>query len=126
MSTDLTNARERREQQKAERIAKLPKWARQEIERLEKNVAHYIAQLVAGDEDSDTFANPHSTAKRPLGRGTSIEFVLGQDKRGHDLAIRVRTESLRDGTAMLDVSGSDGLNVLPRASNRIEITTGRD
>ena len=121
MSIDLESARERNARQKAERIAKLPKWARQEIERLEKNVAHYVAQLTAGDGDSDTFANPYSTAKRPLGRGTTIEFVLGQDRFGRDKRIRVRTETRHDGTVVLDVSGGYGIVVLPRASNSIEI-----
>jgi hypothetical protein len=104
-------------------LAKLPRWAQQEIERLTRNEAHYAAKLRAGPEDSDTFADPYSdSARRPLGRGTTIEFVLGQDRFGRDKRINVRTEAQHDGTVVLDVSGSNSrIAVLPRASNSIEI-----
>jgi hypothetical protein len=106
-----------------ENLAKLPRWARMEIERLTRNEEYYIAKLKEGPEDSDTFADPYSAAKRPLGRGTTIEFVLGQDEFGLDLRIRARTETQHDGTVYLDVNGSDGLVVQPRASNSVEIRT---
>ena len=102
-------------------LAKLPRWAQQEIDRLKRNEEHYLKKLNAGPEDSDTFADPYASGKRPLGRGTLIEFVLGQNKHGRDQSVRVRTEQLRDGTVLLNVSGSDGLTVYPRASNSIEI-----
>lgn len=102
------------------RIASLPKWARQEIERLQRNEAAHVALLTAGPEDSDTFADPYGHT-RPLGRGTTIVFRLG-DGDGRDSDIRIRTEVLRDGRTVLDVNGGvGGLAVFPRASNSVEI-----
>lgn len=104
-----------------ERLASLPKWARQEIERLQRNEEHYVAQLAAGPEDSDTFADPYSEARRPLGRGTTIQFVLGQNKYGHDMKIQARLEQKSDGSMLLDINAGGLLQVFPRAANSIEI-----
>lgn len=100
-------------------VTKLPKWAQREIGRLERDVEHLKGQLSAGPEDSDTFANAFSAARRPLGAQTDIEFVLANGK------IRARIEPGRGVFGRLYISGDDGLRVMPNAFNSIELEIGR-
>lgn len=100
--------------------ARLPVWAQREIERLERDLASARAKLAVGPEDSDTFADPYSADRRPLGRGTTIEFVLDDDRD----RIRVRLDQDSRGRVYLDVNASSScLTLQPRSSNAIEITT---
>lgn len=94
---------------------KLPKWAQHEIERLERDVAHYKAKLSAGPEDSNTFADPYGTP-RPLGRDTSIEFRVGEFPR----RFRARLQGEE-----LVVDGGDGVLVQPWATNVVRLRLGR-
>lgn len=95
-------------------VTKLPKWARQEIERLERDLANANAKLSAGPEDSDTFADAYSRqAQRPLGKGTVVEFRFGEH---WGQKFRARLEDGR-----LKVSGGNSIAVHPRASNVVEI-----
>jgi hypothetical protein len=64
-------------------VDKLPKWAQRKIEALERKiealereVADLRRTLAEGPEDSDTFADPYSDSPRPLGSGTSVQFVI--------------------------------------------------
>jgi hypothetical protein len=105
-------------------IENLPRWARAEITRLRADLAAYTARLNAGPADSDTFADPFSKARRPLGRGTNIEFVLDSDspwQAGVPSEIRCRIDVGHDGVPFLDVNGNGSIEVRPRASNAIEI-----
>lgn len=115
---DTTDARERRAEQRKEQRARLPKWAQQEIDRLERDLDDARAKLSAGPEDSDTFADPYSEqARRPLGQGPTIMFKLGERNE-----IRCRVEHDHRGRAYLDVNASSGrLAILPRAGNSCEM-----
>jgi hypothetical protein len=93
-------------------LSKLPKWAQMRIEKLEHDVAYLRAKLSAGDEDSVVFADPHSSARRPLG-DSDVEFRLGAEK------ILVRVES-----GGLYVNGSRGIAIEPQAGNAVHIRTG--
>lgn len=100
------------------RLASLPKWARQEITRLRRNEEHHVATLTAGPEDSDTFADPY-IHPRPLGRGTVIEFRLGD---GWENRFRATIVRQNNGDPALAVSnGGMGIAVLPDASNSITV-----
>ena len=94
-------------------VTKLPKWAQQEIGRLERDLEDARRRLSEGPMDSNTFADPYSESPRPLGRDTLIEF-----RAGETFGERFRVY-LRDG--VLEVGGGDGVAVLPRASNVVEI-----
>ena len=98
-------------------ITKLPKWAQAEIERLTRDLESAYAKLNVGPEDSDTFADPYSEARQPLGKGTSIVFEFGE---GHGKRINARLEG-----ETLVVQGGDSLIVQPRASNSIYLRTER-
>lgn len=65
-------------QQRLEREAKLPKWARDELGRLRRDLEHERERLAQGPEDSDTFADPYSDTPRPLGRKAHIEFRFAE------------------------------------------------
>lgn len=99
--------------------AALPKWARQEIARLTRDLESARAQLAAGPEESNTFADPYSEAPRPLGKDTTIEFHVGDNK------LRVRIDRTSRGDEYIDVNGGDMLQIEPRASNGVMIRMRR-
>jgi hypothetical protein len=95
-----------------EQMARLPAYARREIERLRADLADATKRLGAGPEDSDTFADPYRDQPRPLGRGTPIQF--GAD----DLAnFNVRLD--KDGA--LKIQSSDPIVIAPGAANTVRI-----
>ena len=100
-------------------VTKLPKWAQQEISRLERDLAYARAKLAAGPEDSNTFAEPYGAAPRPLGTGTLIRFQLGdpEDWGGY---IDAHIEGDR-----LVVHSGHSLSVKPWASNVIHVKPER-
>jgi hypothetical protein len=98
-------------------VTKLPKWAQFEIQRLEQDNATYLARLSEGP-DSDTFADPYSDAKRPLGKGTIIQFDLGE-RFGQ--RINCRIDTLQNGERVLDVMGGDTVTIEPQSSNAFRV-----
>jgi len=95
------------------KLENLPKWARQEIDRLERDLAYNKAKLAEGPEDSDTFADEYSDAPRPLGRGPTITFKWG-GKWGEKIEARL------DGETLI-VRGGTQIDVHPVAGNVVEI-----
>lgn len=101
-----------------EQIARLPRWARNEIERLRRDNEHYQARLREGPEDSRVFADAYSGAARPLGRDPIIEFHLPLGK--------VRVKIAGDfGGEYVDVStDANAIQVQPQAANVCKIRPG--
>jgi hypothetical protein len=97
-------------------ITKLPRWAQDRISLLERDLADAREQLMAGEADSDTIANPNSEAPRPLGRGASVQFGT---ERWQKFTVRLR----ENGT--LDVMGDDMIWVHPQAGNVVVIRNER-
>lgn len=97
------------------REARLPRWARAELEHLRRDLAHARALAVVGAEDSDTFLQVFHDAHRPLGKEAVVRFdVLG----GH---ISART---RNGRLTLHGEGVHGfgqLAVLAESSNVVRV-----
>lgn len=91
---------------------KLPKWAQQELTRLERNLEHAKSKLAQGPENSRVFADPYSDTPRPLG-DAHIEFRVGPGI-GQKFSVRI------EGTDLY-VMGSDGLAVFPEASNVVRV-----
>jgi hypothetical protein len=96
----------------------LPKWARDEIERLERSVEYWKTKYSVGPEDSDTFVwggGIGGEHDKPLGKGPNIEFhVNGSDRWEHRFDVRLRGEEL-------EVMGGDGLIVAPISGNVIRV-----
>lgn len=102
-------------------LAKLPKWAQQRIETLERNAAHLSARLEAG-EDSNTIADPFLN-RQPLGDGETIRFVIerrpavnGSGMYDHAyFDARIREDGI------LQVSADRRLRIFPHGSNMIHL-----
>lgn len=114
-----------------EQLARLPKYARDRITQLERNLAYAQAKLATGPEDSNTFADPYyGTVPRPLGQDSTIEFRLDSydDKRHHDQVIQARVDRSRhpEPHSYLYVNGGDSLLVEPQSSNVVRIRLARD
>lgn len=97
---------------------KLPKWARNEIERLERDLAYAKAHLMEGPEDSRVFANPYSDlTRKPLG-DADILFEFGDHKK---IIVKLTDEGIEVyGSSSL----SSSLQIQPRASNVVRIKLG--
>lgn len=102
-------------------VTKLPRWAQQRIEVLERNLAAAQAKLDAGPGASNTYLHAWTdtgeSVGTPLGTDVSIRFELGNHT--HMLA-----GLTPDGTLQIQLSGRDAssaLQVIPRSSNRVEI-----
>lgn len=111
-----------------ERLSRLPVWARDEIERLNRRVGELRQEvlLVNGElGDTNTFADPHrSLVSRDLGphdrglplrRNEQVRFYLGEDGLS-DRYIDVRVEDGR-----LWVHGSTGFEMTIRGSNTVSL-----
>ncbi len=98
---------------------RLPKWAQQEITRLNANVEYWKARATVGPENSDTFLDPYGDPPTPLGKRPVVEFHLGPD-RFND-RIRVNVEA--GGRGELYVAGGTTLKITPWATNVVKIST---
>lgn len=106
----------------AENFDRLPKWAQRRIEQLEASVDYLKAQATIGHDESDTFVVQSLIDNdKPLGKRPTVRFFVRPDEGHWRNSIDVMLT--RNGT--LQVVGADGLRVLPRASNLIELELGR-
>lgn len=96
------------------RVSKLPRHARELIERLQRDLDYANERLAEGPEDSDTFADPYATPPRPLGTGTMIQFGSG------DGSFKVHFE---DGQLCISFQamGPRDLAVLPWSANSVRL-----
>lgn len=93
--------------------SKLPKWARDELDVLERQVTALTADLAVGPAESDTFADPHGTP-RPLGRATLVRFGSPDHEVYGD---RVYFDVWLEGDALRVRCGGGTLVVMPDVSN---------
>lgn len=92
---------------------RLPKWAQQELYRLERDLESAYARLAEGPENSNTFADPYAKAPRALGDSPMIEFRFGT-KWGEKFQVRLEDDHLV-------ISGGSSLAIHPRSSNGINV-----
>jgi hypothetical protein len=113
---------EERSAQREGRVSRLPKWARDEIRRLESNLEQAYAKLNTGPEDSNTVADAYSPTRRPLGKDASIEFSLGPE---HWNKVTCRIDRYGDGQGdFLYIMGGHMVTIEPQSGNtfRIRVT----
>ena len=102
------------------RIAKLPKWAQEELRSLERDLGVALDELEDlregkyGDADTDTVADPYADAPLKLKKGETIEYRLGYD-RGAVIRARV------DQYGILELNGGQAIAVHPRAANAVHV-----
>ena len=101
------------------RLEKLPKWAQDEISRLERDLAYWQERASIGPDESNTFAHPYSEFPTPLGMDAQIEFRSRGPGPGKKL--RVMLDSHGD----LDVNGDDSIMIFPYSGNGVKIRLGR-
>ncbi len=94
-------------------LDRLPKYAQHEIARLAGDLGTAKAELAAGPENSDTFADPYASSPRSLGKGTRVRFGgLGD-----------QTFDVSWAEGELSVTGNrgskDAMAVLPCVSNSV-------
>lgn len=114
---------------RAQQIAKLPKWARQEIERLESNIEHLEGQLRKADGTEPTRARIYTLDEdqpRYFDDRYGAIFQLGADPRPEiRTEVRVKVDTDFTGKRALEIRGADMLNVMPASSNVIFVTLAR-
>lgn len=104
----------------SQKLDRLPKWARERIERAERDIEQLRAEARVGPDDSDTFVNKYdgtgTPAGRPLGAGPEIRFELGDDyyvlariEGPGALRITAHGRRLHSGMAFLPRSSNDGV-----------------
>jgi len=98
-----------------EQMARLPQYARQEIERLRRDLADARERLGVGPEGSNTFAEPYSDTPRPLGTDTTVQFTT---RDGTKFRVRVEGDTL-------DVNADSYVAIEPRASNDFRVGARR-
>lgn len=94
--------------------SKLPKWAAQEMERRERDVAYWEERATAGPDDSDTFARNVSGNDTPLGQERTIRFQVGPEWWQY---IDVRKQ---DNSVIIHANAM--VNIHPSASNAFNVT----
>jgi hypothetical protein len=100
----------------AARVDKLPRHARDLIERLQRNLDHANAKLAEGPCDSDTFADPYSETPRPLGQGTLVQF--GASKHEGTWKVHVEEGQLNINFQAL---GNYDMVIIPVSSNVVRL-----
>lgn len=100
-----------------EDITKLPKWAQRRIQTLERDNADLVAQLTAGDADTDVHILDYVHGDRPLPRHTVIKFTLSNG--GY---VQCRVNDKRD---CVNVMTEEALHVQPEVTNVINVWTAR-
>lgn len=100
--------------------SKLPKWAQQRIETLERNVDYWREKAMDGPADSDTFIRRYidngRTKGQPLGKGETIVFVAEQADTYYE-SRGVEVTRMQDGSISVRTIGGGRLAFLPSASN---------
>lgn len=104
--------------------SRLPKWAQAELADLRRRLDRAederddLRESVFGPSDTDTHADPYGSVPINLPKGGLIQFRIGY---GEEDVVRVRT--CAEG---LNINGSVGIVVIPKASNDVVIGVRRD
>lgn len=99
-------------------VSKLPKWAQQRIENLERSASEWKARATVGPEDSDTFISRWPAENStPLGTGPTIRMQMGPEWWEY--------VDLRKQADRVYIFANQGIKILPMASNSIKVGLNR-
>lgn len=104
-------------EERAEREAKLPRWARWELDRLRAN-ARYDEKRMSDQITPKTvvWAEPYGSPPRPLGEvGQAIRFAKDPDDHHGYIDVKMQEDG------MLEIHGADTLHVIPWVTNVVKI-----
>ena len=104
------------------RLAKLPRWAQQHIENLERDLVEVTNRVEAaqrGPVDTDTIADAYSDHPLRLAQGARVRFQLGPD---YDEQIVCHVSERRGGQKCLEIHGGDMLVIRPMSGNLVNVT----
>lgn len=107
-------------------LARLPKWAEQEIRRLRRQLDDTQVQAHLLDEPGDTPVTWRDLGDQPPQRHglhphSVIEFVFARDDKGYRTAWADVAFTFDDGKRYIRVMASQGLVILPQVTNCILI-----
>lgn len=105
-------------------FSKLPKFARDRIAVLTRDLAYANAKLAEGPENNLAWAEPFSDAPRPLGDQPHVRIQVPRPEHhlstgDQDSRFNIDVRLLEDGT--VEVHGSHNLSVMPRSSNVVRL-----
>jgi hypothetical protein len=98
-------------------IATLPKWAQNEIARLESDVEHWKVKATAGPANSDTFVTNYK-ADKPLGSSPQIKFQVGENNH------QCIEAKIVNGELRVSAPWGGSLLVVPNCSNVVSLRLG--
>lgn len=112
-----------------EQIARLPKWARDHLDRLDRRVrdAERVrdeAVLATHPDDSDAVLRPNSDYPVGLGRRPRVRFRLGEEERWEYVDVTVQTDVVT-GRRYLELHGGSALALRPQVTNVLHVSTSR-
>jgi hypothetical protein len=105
------------------RLAKLPKWAQGEFERLQQKVEDSekrVAELSARPEDTDTLVHDYVRTPIPLPPGSRVRFVLDEHNyiEAHlethswlGRLLQVRSSGSASGTILVRPGGANSVSI---------------
>lgn len=101
------------------RLSRLPVWAQQRIEALERDVNYWRSQAEEGPENSNTFVHSYTdrgeNGGQPLGENTDIRFELDE---GREFLVHIESGALQIYAGGL--TGGD-ISVRPMSSNTVRL-----
>ena len=109
-------------------IESLPKWAQQEISRLNANVEYWkrLALPVTVGESNTKVITYGVEGDISLPNSSKVRFIMEGMGNGRDyIEAYVHTSDIDGEPSTLMVYGGDSLSIIPRASNSVDIVANR-
>lgn len=105
-----------------EQLARLPKYARDHIAYLERDLEHAHAKIQEGPEGANAFLEPYSDSyRKPLGKNVCVQF--GDDDGVHFVVKHEADKGRLDIIAYGD--HVDRMYVAPRGGNCVHVGVGK-
>lgn len=112
-----------------EQVARLPRWARAHIERLQHEAATARAErdearLATDPAHSSALLDPYADIPVGLGKNARVRFVLGPDDGREWLDVHV-VRDYATGRRAVEVLGGESVSVRPQSGNVVVVGLAR-